>query len=71
MARAYAPGVRHRHPPTAAGREAMQAALAALYGAGEPLAPNDALALEEQLRRDADDHARRQGELHLVERGRG
>jgi hypothetical protein len=49
----------------------MLAAQAALYGAAEPLSPADALALKEQLRREDDDRARRQGELHLVERGRG
>ena len=49
----------------------MLAAQAALYGAGEPLSFADAQALREQLRIEADDRARRQGELHLVERGRG
>lgn len=71
MARACVPGARHRHPPTAAGRAAMQAALAALYGDGDPLTAADALALQEQLRVEAEDRTRRQGELHLVERGRG
>ncbi len=50
---------------------AMMAAHAALYGAGEPLSPADALAMKEQLRREDDARARLQGELHLVERGRG
>ena len=63
------PGERHRHQPTPAGMAAMLAAQAALYGAADPLSPADALALKEQLHRE--DPARRQGELHLVERGRG
>lgn len=63
------PGGRHRHLPTAAGRAAMLAAHAALYGAHQALGENDALALREQLRRDTKDTGQR--ELPLVERGRG
>lgn len=63
------PGHPHRHPPTAAGMAAMLAAQAALYGDGDPLTAADALALQEQLRVEAEDRTRRQGELHLVERG--
>jgi hypothetical protein len=47
----------------------MLAAQAALYGAGAPLTEADALALREQLIHD--DSRARQGELHLIERGRG
>ena len=65
------PGHPHRHPPTAAGMAAMLAAQAALYGDGDPLTAADALALQEKLRREDDARARRQGELHLVERGMG
>lgn len=65
------PGERHRRRPTSDGMAMMLAAQAALYGAAEPLSTADALALKEQLRREDDDRARRQGELHLVERGRG
>ena len=66
------PGHPHRHLPTAEGRATMLAALATLYGDGDPLTAADALALQEQLRVEAEDRTRRQGELHLVdERGRG
>ena len=64
------PGGTHHRQPTQAGRAAMLAAQAALYGAGEPLTPDEMLALREQLRIDADTRAR-QGELRLAERGRG
>ncbi len=49
----------------------MLAAHAALYGEGDPLSLADAQALREQIRVETDARARRQGELHLVERGRG
>lgn len=62
---------RRRFTPSASGMAAMAAAQAALYGEGDSITGDDALALREQLRVEADTRARRQGELRLVSKGRG
>lgn len=62
---------RRRFTPSAAGMAALAAAQAALYGEGDAITGDDALALREQLRVEADTRARRQGELRLVSKGRG
>ena len=67
----HRPFRRKRFAPTPTGLAAMTTALAALYGEGDAVTGDDALALREQLRLEAELRDRRQGELRLVSKGRG
>lgn len=62
---------RKRFTPTPSGMAAMLAAQAELYGEGDPITGDDALALREQLRVEDEQRDRRQGELRLISKGRG